>query len=158
MPTGAAFLDCDCKCYCRCSLPLRSVVQIKAAMDDIAAMSDLAVTQLQLPLGSAGVITNGRTVIDFNAAAGNSTMAPGMSAQVVGGERADSAIRPGPSFADCNTIIVPDVLAWQCMRLASAASLNSALHALLQMNKPLPHLRASPSTPVRPTSSPSYRG
>jgi hypothetical protein len=53
-------------------------VQISAAVSDIAAMSELAAVQLQLPLGSAAVVTNGRTVIDFNPAAGNGTVAPGM--------------------------------------------------------------------------------
>uniref|UniRef100_A0A383VGR8 UDP-glucose:glycoprotein glucosyltransferase n=1 Tax=Tetradesmus obliquus TaxID=3088 RepID=A0A383VGR8_TETOB len=51
---------------------------VKAALDSIAAMSDLVLTQLQLPLGSAAVVTNGRTVIDFNPAAGNATLAPAL--------------------------------------------------------------------------------
>ncbi|WIA20770.1 hypothetical protein OEZ85_005134 [Tetradesmus obliquus] len=55
-----------------------SEAAVKAALEGIAAMSDLASTQLQLPLGSAAVVTNGRTVIDFNPAAGNATLAPAL--------------------------------------------------------------------------------
>jgi hypothetical protein len=62
------------------SLLLLHVMQIKAAVSDITAMSELAAVQLQLPLGSAAVVTNGRAVIDFNPAAGNATLAPGMRA------------------------------------------------------------------------------
>jgi hypothetical protein len=46
-------------------------------VSDIDAMSELAIVQLQLPPGTAAVVTNGRTVIDFSPAAGNGTLAPG---------------------------------------------------------------------------------
>jgi hypothetical protein len=55
-------------------------LQVKAASHSIAAMADLAATELQLPPGSAAVVTNGRTVVDFNPSADNATLAPGMYA------------------------------------------------------------------------------
>jgi hypothetical protein len=67
---------CSLTSSCRCCWCYAT--QVKEALDSIAAMSDLAATQLQLPLGSAAVVTNGRTVIDYNPAAGNATLAPGM--------------------------------------------------------------------------------
>lgn len=51
-------------------------LQVKASVALIADVSDMVVKQLQLPLGAAAVITNGRTVWDHNPAAGNVT-APG---------------------------------------------------------------------------------
>eukprot|EP00882_Tetradesmus_deserticola_P014252 GHRQ01015150.1.p1 GENE.GHRQ01015150.1~~GHRQ01015150.1.p1 ORF type:complete len:663 (+),score=343.25 GHRQ01015150.1:862-2850(+) len=79
---NAHLLACyvDVCCIDELSLPLLLLpaVQLKAALADITAMSELASTQLQLPLGSAAVVSHGRTVIDFNPAAGNSTTAPAL--------------------------------------------------------------------------------
>jgi uncharacterized integral membrane protein len=84
---AAAFPDMSATQLYVCALLLLLLllaVQVTAAVNDITAMSELAATQLQLPLGCAAVVTNGRTVIDFDPAAGNGTSAPGMPRRLAG--------------------------------------------------------------------------